>query len=174
MPDLFDTELFKQVQLQHIFSDGKIFVDCIQKRPLEEINQQYSIKKKLPGFDLKQFVLDNFDLPVIYKTGYKTDAAVPIEQHLKALWEVLTRKPDKENGSLIPLPYPYIVPGGRFGEIYYWAEIRQRVAQRSFPRRSLRFVVYPCPSVVGKIRKRNTLTPSTTNSPLPAPRTRGR
>ena len=120
MPDLFDTELFKQVQLQHIFSDGKIFVDCIQKRPLEEINQQYSIKKKLPGFDLKQFVLDNFDLPVIYKTDYKTDAAVPIEQHLKALWEVLTRKPDKENGSLIPLPYPYIVPGGRFGEIYYW------------------------------------------------------
>jgi alpha,alpha-trehalase len=23
-------------------------------------------------------------------------------------------------GSLIPLPYPYIVPGGRFQEIYYW------------------------------------------------------
>ena len=22
--------------------------------------------------------------------------------------------------SLLPLPYPYIVPGGRFNEIYYW------------------------------------------------------
>ena len=25
-----------------------------------------------------------------------------------------------EGSSLLPLPYPYIVPGGRFGEIYYW------------------------------------------------------
>ncbi len=25
-----------------------------------------------------------------------------------------------EGSSLIPLPYPYIVPGGRFDEIYYW------------------------------------------------------
>ncbi len=24
------------------------------------------------------------------------------------------------SGTLIPLPYPYIVPGGRFREIYYW------------------------------------------------------
>ena len=22
--------------------------------------------------------------------------------------------------SLLPLPYPYVVPGGRFNEIYYW------------------------------------------------------
>ena len=33
---------------------------------------------------------------------------------------MLTRKPDDTNGSLIPLPFSYIVPGGRFGEIYYW------------------------------------------------------
>ena len=49
MPDLFDTELFKQVQLQHIFSDGKIFVDCIQKKPLEEINQHISKAEVAPG-----------------------------------------------------------------------------------------------------------------------------
>ena len=22
--------------------------------------------------------------------------------------------------SLLPLPYPFVVPGGRFGEMYYW------------------------------------------------------
>jgi alpha,alpha-trehalase len=33
---------------------------------------------------------------------------------------VLQRNPDKDSGTLIPLPYPYIVPGGRFREIYYW------------------------------------------------------
>lgn len=27
---------------------------------------------------------------------------------------------DEKIGSLIPLPKPYVVPGGRFGEIYYW------------------------------------------------------
>ena len=32
----------------------------------------------------------------------------------------LSRQPDMAGGSLIPLPFPYIVPGGRFGEIYYW------------------------------------------------------
>jgi alpha,alpha-trehalase len=36
---------------------------------------------------------------------------------------VLTRKADErteKDSSLIPLPNAYIVPGGRFGEIYYW------------------------------------------------------
>jgi alpha,alpha-trehalase len=33
---------------------------------------------------------------------------------------VLTRKPVEKKGSLIPLPNSYIVPGGRFGEVYYW------------------------------------------------------
>src|SRR2546428_7328656 len=46
-----------------------------------------------------------------------------MEQHIRALWPVLTRAPapDTANaGSLIPSPEPYVVPGGRFREIYYW------------------------------------------------------
>jgi alpha,alpha-trehalase len=39
---------------------------------------------------------------------------------LHTLWNVLTRQPDQAAGSLIPFPHPYIVPGGRFREIYYW------------------------------------------------------
>jgi alpha,alpha-trehalase len=31
-----------------------------------------------------------------------------------------TLKPNEQAGSLIPLPKSYVVPGGRFGEIYYW------------------------------------------------------
>ena len=30
------------------------------------------------------------------------------------------RDQDLPGSSLIPLPHPYIVPGGRFNEIYYW------------------------------------------------------
>ncbi|MBL7727221.1 MAG: alpha,alpha-trehalase, partial [Dinghuibacter sp.] len=45
-----------------------------------------------------------------------------LSAHLKSLWKMLERKPDqgKECSSLLPLPHPYIVPGGRFREIYYW------------------------------------------------------
>ncbi len=37
-------------------------------------------------------------------------------------WNVLTRAPDVAvpGSSLLPLPYPYVVPGGRFREVYYW------------------------------------------------------
>src|SRR5256712_3490794 len=43
-------------------------------------------------------------------------------QHINALWPVLTRSADSADirSSLIPLPSPYVVPGGRFREVYYW------------------------------------------------------
>ena len=49
--------------------------------------------------------------------------------HIKNLWGVLKREADVSprwegkdaNGmSLLALPYPYVVPGGRFREVYYW------------------------------------------------------
>ena len=29
-------------------------------------------------------------------------------------------RPQVPHSSLLPLPKPYVVPGGRFGETYYW------------------------------------------------------
>jgi alpha,alpha-trehalase len=47
-----------------------------------------------------------------------------MEAHLRALWPVLTRAPPPDpssaRSSLIPLPERYVVPGGRFREVYYW------------------------------------------------------
>ena len=47
-----------------------------------------------------------------------------MEEHIRALWPVLTRGPPPDTAavrsSLIPLPHPYVVPGGRFREVYYW------------------------------------------------------
>ena len=60
------------------------------------------------------------ELPEIPESGFKGEKNKNIEEHIESLWPVLTRQPDVPKGSLIPLPYPYIVPGGRFGEIYYW------------------------------------------------------
>jgi alpha,alpha-trehalase len=112
--------LFEEVQMQNILGDGKTFPDCTPKRPLEEIQKSFNTEKDSAGFDLKKFVDANFTLPKAYSTGYKSDKSRTAKQHVETLWDLLTRKPDEAGGSLIPLPHPYIVPGGRFREIYYW------------------------------------------------------
>lgn len=112
--------LFEEVQMKNILGDGKTFPDCLPKRSLQEINSDFLRDRETSGFNLKTFVEANFTLPKAYSTGYKSDLTKSPQQHIEKLWEVLTRKPDEEGGSLIPLPYPYIVPGGRFREIYYW------------------------------------------------------
>jgi alpha,alpha-trehalase len=112
--------LFEQVQLQNILGDGKAFPDCIPKKSLDEINTAYLRERNGADFGLKRFIEENFSLSKAYSSNYKSDPNKSPEQHIKALWEILTRKPDEETGSLILLPHPYIVPGGRFREIYYW------------------------------------------------------
>jgi alpha,alpha-trehalase len=74
---------------------------------------EYQRLVKEPGFDLKAFVARNFIRPPDPDN---------IATHIKRLWQVLRRDPSRlvEGSSLLPLPYSYIVPGGRFDEIYYW------------------------------------------------------
>ncbi|HTQ26592.1 MAG TPA: trehalase family glycosidase, partial [Puia sp.] len=120
-PDKIYGELFVDVQMQRIFPDGKTFVDCIPKRKPADILYDYGLQKG-PNFNLKKFVEDNFEIPGSPTDSYKTKAGEDVVTHIKNLWSVLKRNPDKEveGSSLLPLPYPYIVPGGRFREIYYW------------------------------------------------------
>ena len=121
-PDQLYGGLFTAVQMQRVFDDGKTFVDCIPKRSAAEIVSDYAVQKNKAGFKLKTFVLANFTLPPAPpQLNYirpEKDALV----HMTNLWGTLRREPDKAvaGSSLLPLPYPYIVPGGRFREIYYW------------------------------------------------------
>ncbi|MBX2897159.1 MAG: alpha,alpha-trehalase TreF [Cyclobacteriaceae bacterium] len=112
--------LFEAVQLQNIFEDGKTFPDCLPKRSLAEIASDYEAQKNVANFDLKKFVLQNFSLPEAPTTTYQSDSSHSASEHIHELWNVLMRKPDQSTGALIPLPHPYVVPGGRFREIYYW------------------------------------------------------
>lgn len=113
-------ELFEKVQMQQIFPDGKTFVDCVPKSSLAFILQRYELEKEEKDFNLSTFVYNNFDLPKEHSSKYISVAGRPVSQHIEMLWNELTRQPDEAAGSLIPLPCPYIVPGGRFREIYYW------------------------------------------------------
>ena len=86
----------------------------------ETANTRYLEQRNQPGFELFEFVLDAFDIPHVYASDYKANREGSVEEHIEGLWSYLTRSPEPDQGSLMALPYPYIVPGGRFGEIYYW------------------------------------------------------
>ena len=112
--------LFEDVQLNEILEDGKTFVDCINKYSLEEITKKYTTLRESPGFNIKAFILDNFELPPHYADSYKSNRGESVENNIRMLWDVLTRSPGNEKSSLINLPFACIVPGGRFREMYYW------------------------------------------------------
>ncbi len=121
MKQIYDLAgLFEDAQLGAVLGDGKTFVDCVARRPAQEIENEYRARKTTPGFDLKKFIEKNFELPPAAASGYESDKALSVEENVRRLWDVLTRPPAPESGSLLGLPFPYVVPGGRFREIYYW------------------------------------------------------
>ena len=116
-------DLFTDVQMRHVFPDSKTFPDCVPKKDPKEIVKDYLAMKNNPSirFKLDEFVMANFDLPKSPQLNYVTKEK-DVVMHIKNLWNVLRREADTAvNGSsLLALPHPYIVPGGRFREIYYW------------------------------------------------------
>lgn len=120
-PDKIYGMLFHDVQMQRIFPDGKTFVDCIPKRDPKDILYDYGLMKG-PKFNLKKFIADNFEMPATPQLNYVSQEK-DVVAHIRNLWSTLKREPDTEKNtgsSLLPLPNSYIVPGGRFREVYYW------------------------------------------------------
>ncbi|QZT36080.1 trehalase [Halosquirtibacter xylanolyticus] len=103
-----------------LFNDSKDFLDAIPKYPLSQILEEYhSLDNKKDINVIKPFLLNHFTLADAYKESFHV--AGNINEHIKALWGHLKRNPNAVNyGTLIPLNKSYIVPGGRFREIYYW------------------------------------------------------
>lgn len=117
----YESEFFRQVQLSAVFEDSKTFVDCLPNRPLMQIVADYD-QSKPEGKDLEAFVHVNFEIPAPKGDDFASDTSKSMTAHIHSLWPVLSQQADtpKPNSSLIPLPHAYVVPGGRFREIYYW------------------------------------------------------
>ncbi|MCU7494049.1 MAG: alpha,alpha-trehalase TreF [Ignavibacteria bacterium] len=116
-------ELFRDVQTSGVFTDSKTFVDCLPRRNPALIRKEYDSVKVLPGFKLKEFVGENFFLPESRYDSIRLPKGQAMMPHIETLWGYLLRKPDTVGNSystLIPLKYSYVVPGGRFREVYYW------------------------------------------------------
>jgi alpha,alpha-trehalase len=115
-------QLFEEAQIERVFSDGKTFVDAVPRDAPAMVMQRYQQERGKPGFDLAAFVLRNFTVRPAKERAYRSNLGEDVCTHIDNLWRVLERQPDEHAAysSLLPLPRPYVVPGGRFGEIYYW------------------------------------------------------
>ena len=116
----FETEIFKAVQMSEIFADSKTFADCIPSFSEDEIEAKFLQNRNNPDFDLKEFIEQNFTIKNPQFSDYQSDTAKSVSQHITDLWTTLTREPIEAEGTLIALPHRYVVPGGRFQEMYYW------------------------------------------------------
>ena len=122
-PQVLFKDLFSAVQSAQIYSDGKAFPDAVPKEAPDDILKRYHAEQ--PGSQpaaLKAFVAAHFILPSAVGAAPSAPDRVSIVAHIDGLWNVLTRTTTSAPpySSLLTLPQPYVVPGGRFREMYYW------------------------------------------------------
>lgn len=139
-------KLLHTIQMAKIFPDSKTFVDMKMKQNSTQILKLfYELLQKTCNHptvdDLKKFVEANFE-----PAGSEFEEWEPSDWHasprflekiddrglkkwaeeLHDLWKHLGRKMKEDvykNShlySIIPVPHPVVVPGGRFREFYYW------------------------------------------------------
>ncbi|EKS9914966.1 MULTISPECIES: alpha,alpha-trehalase TreA [Burkholderia] len=113
-------DLFVAVQTASVYPDQKTFVDATPDTDPATIMQLYQQQKSQAGFSLKAFVEQHFTPPA--QGGVTPPPNQTLREHIDWLWPQLTRTTTTAPpySSLIPMPKPYVVPGGRFREGYYW------------------------------------------------------
>lgn len=138
--------LLEVVQMAQIYADSKTFVDMKLKAKPEETLEKFKEFQNRTNFNptkeqIKEFVEANFEEPgqefedwkpddwheqPKFLAGIKDPKYKAFAGSLNELWLLLGRKMKdtvKEHEdlySIIYVPHPVIVPGGRFREFYYW------------------------------------------------------
>ena len=117
-------ELFRAVQEQGLFEDAKTFVDATPLASVERITERFVARRNRSEFDLAAFVDEHFRIPEPTQVEREHRAATAsMDSHIDRVWGILTRSFDvdaPDDGALLSLPNPHVVPGGRFREMYYW------------------------------------------------------
>lgn len=153
--------LLEQVQNSRLFGDCKHFVDMPLKRDPESILEDWKLllggveNAKIDSTALSKFVNECFDEPGGELEDHQPNDFNAEEnfscivdshfsvwaQQLHRKWPTLCRRVSEKvmsspgRYSLIPLPKPFVVPGGRFREMYYWDSfftIKGLLASRMF------------------------------------------
>ncbi|KAK9759682.1 hypothetical protein K7432_017059, partial [Basidiobolus ranarum] len=134
--------ILDQIQKAKLYPDSKTFVDKPTSKPLNQVLAAFNLLSANANNDtIAQFVKDNFldagmelvpaDLPE-YKErpeflgNIKDEILRGWGQVVHSYWKKLTRRVDESflcEGcvtSLLDIKRPFVIPGGRFREIYYW------------------------------------------------------
>ncbi|KAJ2341807.1 hypothetical protein GGF43_006084, partial [Coemansia sp. RSA 2618] len=136
-------DLLHTVQMARLFADDKTFVDKPTLKPESAVLAAFA---QIGGINatheaLEQFVAENFGTegselkPVdigelATNPQFLSKVADPLVQAFGSTvhryWSQLIRKQDLSSlctgcaTSMLPLTYHFVVPGGRFREVYYW------------------------------------------------------
>ncbi|XP_044760080.1 trehalase-like [Coccinella septempunctata] len=139
-------KLLHVVQLLKPFKDSKHFVDMMMKHDEKVIHTNFNnlVKntKNITKNDVKEFIKNNFvmedELEIWHEDDFNENPeildriTVPkyrrFAKDLMPIWIFLGRrirrhilhKEFNSRYSIIPVPYGFVVPGGRFREFYYW------------------------------------------------------
>lgn len=122
-PSILFDGLFARVAASGQFSDFKDFVDAVPREAPAAILAAYRYQHPQSNAALAEFLRKHFVLqPPAAAPATLPQKGLAIEKHIAALWPVLTRDTPTvpAYSSSLPLPQPYVVPGGRFTEMYYW------------------------------------------------------
>ncbi|CEF66649.1 Trehalase [Strongyloides ratti] len=138
-----DGPILTAVQEGKLFPDSKHFVDMMLKNdPLTTLQNFKKLGEHSNDTNvLLQFIDQHFDEPgteliKVYPTDWHTfpsnfyNIRDPYFRrwalHLHRIWRDLTRqvktnvRDHQDRYSLLYVPYPFVIPGGRFREFYYW------------------------------------------------------
>ncbi|XP_043505134.1 trehalase isoform X2 [Polistes fuscatus] len=139
-------ELLHKIQMASIYPDSKTFVDMKMKNSPEKtlalFREFMNRTDEMPTkSEIEQFVNDTFDPPASEFEEWNPTDWKPNPKFLQKIndpeyrkfgsdlndiWKMLGRKMkddvklNEEQYSIIYVPNPVIVPGGRFREFYYW------------------------------------------------------
>jgi alpha,alpha-trehalase len=115
-------DLFVAVEQAHILGDSKAFADATPRSAPSAILAEFHAQQPATPAALQAFVEAHFDVPADISVPAAAGTAQPIVEHIDSLWDALTRQTGNVPAfsSLLSLPQPYVVPGGRFRELYYW------------------------------------------------------
>jgi len=138
-PQVLFQDLFVAVQTAKIFPDQKTFADAVPDSAPADILAAYRAAHPTSPEALRHFVAAHFTLPAEHSAPAQQTAAGPLVAHIDQLWEQLVRRSSTKPpwSSLLPLPQAYVVPGGRFREIYYWDSYFTMLGLKESGRRDL-------------------------------------
>jgi len=102
--------------------DFKQIVDALPRISPAAVRDAYARVAPLAGDALQAFIDTHFDFPDVEDDVIVPPVGMSVDEHIERLWPHLTKSAVTvpAGSTLLPLPHPYVVPGGRFQELYYW------------------------------------------------------